>query len=269
MPLSQTDPEKEHSHTWGKRPLKQKYFAATTILLSVVMTLAAAEVGVRITVPRKLWAFTDATDDWQVDSQVGWINRGNARTESMVDTGLVSFATNADGILPSSALRERHPGVRRVMLFGDSAVLGRAVAEQNRIHSRLQQLLSSPGQPVEVLNAAVQGYSTDQVLLLMKRLIPVYEPDVVVYGLCQNDFEGNAWTKNYGVGKPKCEVVNGLELRIAEARGFAHSTLRESGHRVCVAAFGTVSAVTTWNTCRPIAIYEGQLCLQRAPARVI
>ncbi|MBI4525294.1 MAG: hypothetical protein HY695_15940 [Deltaproteobacteria bacterium] len=88
------------------------------------------------------------------------------------------------------------------MIFGDSTVVGRAVPQDKTIHVQLEKLLRSEGVATDVINAGVQGYSTDQVSLRIQQLIPLYQPDVVIYGLCSNDFGGNVSRQAYGVPKP-------------------------------------------------------------------
>jgi lysophospholipase L1-like esterase len=188
---------------------REQVFGLLTILLSAAVVLGLAELGVRVFIPRSQWVFLDATDDWRPDPELGWTNRYSYRVESVpTESGaVISFVTNADGILHTESVRTKAPGVFRVMLFGDSAVVGRAVADPERIHNQLQKLLTKDLR-VEVLNAGVQGYSTDQSLLLMRRLVPIYKPDLVIYALCDNDFEGNQWAENYGNQKPKCTAVD-------------------------------------------------------------
>lgn len=89
------------------------------------------------------------------------------------------------------------------MVLGDSTVLGRAVPQHFTVTARLEALLREKGLPAEVLNAGVAGYATDQVLLKIRQLVPLYRPDVVVYGFCANDLHGNALNNDHGIPKPR------------------------------------------------------------------
>ena len=60
---------------------------------------------------------------------------------------------------------------------------------------------------VEVINAGVQGYSTDQVYLRIQQLTQLYQPDAIIYGLCSNDFGGNVSEEAYGLPKPMFKVT--------------------------------------------------------------
>jgi len=187
-------------------------FRLIVVMLSVGTALVIAELLVRILLPASAWQFRDATADWQLDSQLGWVQKPNLDDTSPNTLGeygwTVHFQTNADGLTPYTAQRTKRPGVTRVMIFGDSTVVGRAVPQEKTIHVWLQKLLRSNVVDTEVINAGVQGYSTDQVLLRIQQLVPLYRPDVIVYALCSNDFGGNVSREAYGAPKPVF-VLNG------------------------------------------------------------
>lgn len=93
------------------------------------------------------------------------------------------------------------------MLLGDSTVIGRSVPQDKTVSARLEQLLKNKGINLEVINADVQGYGTDQSLLLMEQLMPLYNPDVVIYGLCQNDFTENQSSQAHEQAKPMFKIT--------------------------------------------------------------
>jgi hypothetical protein len=66
----------------------------------------------------------------------------------------------------------------------------------------------------EVINAGVEGYATDQVLLLIERLVALYRPDVVGYGLHPNDFGGITTREAYGNGKPIFTIAENGSLEL-------------------------------------------------------
>src|SRR5579862_1847922 len=99
-------------------------FGLLAISLSLMVTLLLAEAGVRLFVPRGYWSFRDASDDWQTDSQLGWVQKPNFEltTHNGEFNWTTEFHTDPDGLLPSTAVRAKAPGVIRIMIFGDSAV---------------------------------------------------------------------------------------------------------------------------------------------------
>ena len=46
----------------------------------------------------------------------------------------------------------------------------------------------------------------------MEQLLPLYHPDIVIYGFCMNDLEGNVLPYNYGQGKPVFKFTGSGEL---------------------------------------------------------
>ncbi|SRR5258708_17357246 len=189
-------------------------FQAIGVLFGVVASLVTLEVAVRILLPGKYWEFRDATDDWQLDSRLGWTQRGNLNVSTRIDSEWIEFKTNADGLLPPNAQynkRTRHTA--RILMLGDSTVVGRAVPEQSRVHHQLELALAKRGIPAEVMNAGVQGYSTDQELLRLEQLVPTYTPDIVIVAVCTNDFGQNYVDQASGINKPHFELQRNGGLR--------------------------------------------------------
>ena len=184
--------------------MKRLYLRLATLVLSVSVAILLAEGLVRLFVPEWLWKYRDATADWRRDPELGWTQKPNLDVTSRIPgrDWIVRFQTNPDGITPAAARRPRQPGTRRIMIFGNSTVLGRSVPQDRTVTKQLERLLNLRGVETEVINAGVQGYSTDQVLLHIRRLAPLYQPDVVIYGFCLNDLGGIGLRRAYGVPKP-------------------------------------------------------------------
>ena len=86
---------------------------------------------------------------------------------------------------------ERGPGVRRVLVVGDSQVAGFEVAEDETFTRVAERELRAQGIPIEIINAGFRGYGTDQVLLFVQDEGLRYRPDLVVYVWAYNDPEDN------------------------------------------------------------------------------
>ena len=182
---------------------KDCLFSAAAVAASLTLILLTAEIAIRLFVPADRWKFRDATQDWMLDKRLGWIQKPGLDVTSTTEFGwTVRFQTNEDGLTPPTARREKKAGILRIMFFGDSTVVGRSVPQDQTVNAQLESLLREKGIPAEVFNAGVQGYSTDQVLLRMEELPPLYKPDVVIYGACDNDFGGNVSRVAYGQAKP-------------------------------------------------------------------
>jgi hypothetical protein len=86
-------------------------------------------------------------------------------------------------------------------------VVGRSIAQDRIYTSLLEQELRKRGIEAEVVNAGVQGYATDQALLLLERMAPLYRPDVVLFGSTLNDFGGNEVSSASLQAKPRFLLV--------------------------------------------------------------
>jgi lysophospholipase L1-like esterase len=187
---------------------KTAFLNIITVIIFVCLGLVILEIGVRWIVPKSYWQFHDFTSDWQLDKVLGWVQKPRLDTTGVTDYGwTVRFQTNEDGLTPGSAQRHKQANKIRIMLFGDSTVLGRSVPQDKTVSAQLEQLLKSKGIDAEVINAGVQGYGTDQSLLLMERLLPLYNPEVVIYGLCQNDFTENQSSQAHEQAKPLFKIT--------------------------------------------------------------
>ncbi len=88
-------------------------------------------------------------------------------------------------------LPERPPGVRRVLLLGDSLVFGAGVAVEEAPAAQVEAALAARlDTPVEVMGWGVPGYGQEQERRLLEALdAPSYAPDLVLVLITtQNDF---------------------------------------------------------------------------------
>jgi lysophospholipase L1-like esterase len=81
------------------------------------------------------------------------------------------------------------PGVRRVVVLGDSFTFAGKVTLEETFPKRLEPRLgqASHGRRYEVLNLAVPGYNTRQEALLLEERGLAFEPDLVVVAFVLND----------------------------------------------------------------------------------
>jgi len=81
----------------------------------------------------------------------------------------------------------KHPDVARIMVLGDSLTYGKGV-DVNDTYSAVMVRMLSQDFRVEVLNLGVNGYQSEQIFQQMLMFAPELQPDVIVYGVCLNDF---------------------------------------------------------------------------------
>lgn len=143
------------------------------------------------------------------DPMLGWSKPRGARGVVERPEYRVESAINGLGLRGPERAYAKPPGVRRVLLLGDSFVDGYTVDEDQTVRAVLERLLAPDG-AVEVLNGGTHGYSTDQELLFFEAEGRRYAPDEVVLLFYYNDLHGNVTTE----GKPYFAVEDGaLSLR--------------------------------------------------------
>lgn len=94
---------------------------------------------------------------------------------------------NSHGLRDVERQYAKPPGVKRIILLGDSVVVGYRIKEIDQLMSRqLEKLFDD--QRVEVLNVAVTGYCTRAEVELLRVQGVKYDPDAVILVFVENDF---------------------------------------------------------------------------------
>ena len=82
---------------------------------------------------------------------------------------------------------QKRPGVFRIAVIGDSLTYGAGIDTRFTYSAVLQRLLAARHR-VEVLNLGISGNQSEDTLRVLQRWVPQLQPDMVVYGVCLNDF---------------------------------------------------------------------------------
>jgi hypothetical protein len=190
------------SGSWGAK------FAL--FVIASALAFLTAEWAVRWLFPQ--WAPRTArvTQFWKYDPQLGWSHRVGESGRFHSYGFDVAVSINSKGFRGPEIRYDRTPGVRRVLVIGDSLSWGYGVEFEESFLHLLQQRLPN----TEIANLSVNGYSTDQELLLYRDEGRKYKADMVVLVVAENDFVGNYRTEMFGIyGKPAFVVQeNRLEL---------------------------------------------------------
>jgi lysophospholipase L1-like esterase/Flp pilus assembly protein TadD len=130
-------------------------------------------------------------------------------------TLLGAYAINAQGYRGPPHAPVRTPGTLRVVCAGDSNTFGLAVDGEDAWPEQLRRILSAlldGALEVEVINAGVPGYSTEQTRRQVRRDLLALEPDVlVVCPTAHNDVAGC----DYGGDRA---ALDGWTARLARLR---------------------------------------------------
>jgi lysophospholipase L1-like esterase len=103
---------------------------------------------------------------------------------SKLQDGKIVVAYNGAGFRDRDHVREKPPGVTRVVVVGDSVTEGSGVEADEIFSSRLQQLL---GPQREVINLGMSGLNTPQEVHVLEVEGLGYNPDVVIVNFVLND----------------------------------------------------------------------------------
>lgn len=102
------------------------------------------------------------------------------------------FFTNSQGFRNKNDVPGKG-GKERILFVGDSFTFGFGLKLEEVFTSRLQKKLEQANLDVEVINAGVVGYGTDQEYLLLKQLLPEIKLRLVVINVFVNDPADNLW----------------------------------------------------------------------------
>jgi len=94
---------------------------------------------------------------------------------------------NSHGLRDVERQYAKPPGTKRIILLGDSVVVGYRIKEIDELMSRQLETLYG-AENVEVLNVAVTGYCTRAEVELLRVKAVKYNPDAVILFFVENDF---------------------------------------------------------------------------------
>jgi lysophospholipase L1-like esterase len=178
-----------------------------TILLPFVVIFGAIEIAIRVTskghlafyrsvvgeVPphvaifqnpaTRIRKFQFPVNPHTADPFLAWRNQDNLRQEP--------YLTTSHGIYSPHEIPYEREGKRyRLLILGDSSTAGLGIDKQADTWPQvLQRLL---GENVEIINAAVIGYSTEQARTALLREFYKYKPDGILFYLGNNDGFGSS-----------------------------------------------------------------------------
>lgn len=112
---------------------------------------------------------------------------GDPRGYFDADGGL-RYRINRHGFRGPEWSEHKAPGTLRVMLLGDSFVFGEGVRWPDTLGEQLEVILGNDlGRPVEVINVATSGWSTQDEGIYLTKVGRAFEPDLVLVVYVLND----------------------------------------------------------------------------------
>jgi lysophospholipase L1-like esterase len=156
------------------------------IVISTFVALGASEIVLRVMGFKPMYVSPERDRFWKYDPVLGWVHQPGQ--EGIFETP--QFRTvvriNGNGLRDGTHTYQRQNDSKRILVLGDSFAWGYGVEESDRFSQRLEKSLD-----VEVINAGVSGYSTDQELLWYRNEGIKYVTDLVILELAGNDVGDN------------------------------------------------------------------------------
>lgn len=171
--------------------------SALTVSISLLLTLAVIEVALRLAWPQIF--LKQLPGMYSSDDDVGYVLTPGLEGEFRGAEFCVSVRTNKTG-LRGKELRPLEKNSVCILCLGDSFTWGWGVNDNEAYPAELEKILQSryPLLDVQVLNAGVSGYGTDEELEFLKKFGASLKPNIVIVQFFSgNDFNDNRLPANH------------------------------------------------------------------------
>jgi lysophospholipase L1-like esterase len=172
----------------------------------VLIALVLAEVVLRAVGQAPFAVNPERAKFWLHDETLGWRHRPSQSGVFRKDPFEIQVDINSFGLRDDEFPREKPEGRQRIVVLGDSFAWGFGVEQPDIFTELLEESLDG----VDVINAGVSGYASDQQLLWLQSDGMRFSPDLVVLVFTGNDEHDNAQHLVYGIyHKPKFVLQDG------------------------------------------------------------
>lgn len=172
-------------------------------------------------------------------------NIPNAVYRQLTPEADVEMRINAQGMRADRDIAEaKPPATCRIALMGDSYFMGYEVDYEHTLGALLETRFAEEGYGVEVLNFAVSGFSTEEMLRVFEARARDYAPDIIVYQFNGGDFGDNMRPGLYrmdadGVPRPtEASYLPGVDVR--------NFLMQFSAYRWLISSSHAYSAIREW-----------------------
>jgi len=157
--------------------------------LALALALAASEFALRKLSPTYRRLHSPPFPFFVPHDSRGWALRPGYQSREVWG---FEFRVNRLGFRGPELEEKKPDGVYRVLVLGDSVVMGAALPEEALAASKLAELLSAahPGRKIEAINGGVGGYDIKEERQLLLEDGLQLSPDAVVLVFCVNDVPG-------------------------------------------------------------------------------
>ncbi len=181
----------------------------TLFILSVAVALLVGETALRIMGRKPLVINPEQILFWDFHPLLGWAHKPGEEGVFEKPQFRTFVRINQKGLRDREYTYERTGATKRILVLGDSFAWGFGVEQSDRFSEHLETSMG-----VEVINAGVSGYSTDQELLWYRNEGIKYQADLVILMFTGNDVSDNHKQRNYMIyGKPRF-ILEGDDLAL-------------------------------------------------------
>ncbi|MCH2171341.1 GDSL-type esterase/lipase family protein [Myxococcota bacterium] len=159
-----------------------------TFALAVVTALGFGEWWLRLSGsgdPREAW---QTRGFHRADPDLIYALTPNTKNRMVGDEFVEISHTNALGLRDREV--EGKPALR-ILVLGDSLTFGQGVGDDETYANQLEQRLRSAGRDVDVINAGIKGYGTDQSYRMFTQRLRFLDPDILVLAFSPTDLYDN------------------------------------------------------------------------------
>jgi hypothetical protein len=199
-------------------------FACIGVLLIVLL-----EIVLRLFMPQTLrYASADGLTLGKPDSIVGHVNMPAARVTVRGPEYAVEYRINGEGLRDESQhVIPKPAGITRILLLGDSFTFGDGSDYSDIWPVVFERMLREEGYGAGVVKAGVDGYDTSTEVLYLERLLPEYDPDIVVLAFLPNDLFTNVPVTDEGpTGMIPGRCPADIEAVVGPSRGIDLHSVR-------------------------------------------
>jgi hypothetical protein len=179
------------------------------LITSVLFCLGLLEAGARMAMARRPLVSTG--EQWvssQWDPVLGWRNRPHASVRYNRREFSTEVTMNSLGFRDVEHPTVKAAGFGRILALGDSFIEGFSVDLDDSLTRRAEALSVARGCRLDVVNAGVHAYSTDQEALWFEREAEPLHSDVVLLFVYYNDILNNVRENYWGSPKPVTRVID-------------------------------------------------------------
>jgi len=187
LQLNSNKPEKRKMPIVRKIKRRAILINVSLIFVSTIMALVMSEIALRLIGYSPMYVSPERDHFWQYDPLLGWAHEPGQQGVFETQQFRTVVRINDKGLRDRLHSYERPDDTERILVLGDSFAWGYGVEEPERFSQLLEKSMD-----VEVINAGVSGYSTDQELLWYENEGIKYETDLVILEVAGNDIGDNS-----------------------------------------------------------------------------